>query len=119
MVGDAVSESRARRRIREAVERFGYQLVSLEWEPIGMGAEMCGPSGGWTGDIEGPEGIEYSAVMGYNVEHALDWIDDWVKPVEPCACPKADRLGRQRAQLQNHTANCRYFLTYRLPWFAG
>lgn len=28
-----MAESRARRRIREAVESRGYRLVSLEWEP--------------------------------------------------------------------------------------
>jgi len=124
-----MGESRARRRIRKAVELFGFRLVSLEWEPITAGAEKSGPCGGWLGYIERQDGGMIDAhwtgspgrvgVAGYNVEHVLDWIDEFVRPVDPCVCPRADPVARQRAQLQNHTADCRYYLTYRLPWFAA
>lgn len=119
VVAKRIGESDARRRIREAVELFGYRLVSLEWEPVGRGAEMEGPSGGWLGYIERPDGqhLDASDIMGYSADGVLDWIDNFVRPVEACDCPKADPVARLRAQLQNHQPKCRYFLKYRLSWF--
>lgn len=41
-------ESRARRRIRQAVESRGYALVSLDYEPWYNAGEMCGIGGEWS-----------------------------------------------------------------------
>lgn len=120
-----MAESRARRRIRKAVELYGYRLDSLEWEPVGLGAEMEGPSGGWRGEITFPDGRSPDMnagegecyVLGYSVDHVLDWIDLFVRPVDPCGCPQSDYVARQRAQIQTHGPECRYHLTYSLPWF--
>ncbi len=123
-----MSESRARRRIRQAVELYGYRLVRLDWEPVSAGAEKSGPDGGWFGEIERADGVVSDplsggdhAVLGYNVEHALDWIDEFVKPVEPCghSWTIENSLARKRAQVQTHPEGCRYHLTYSLPWFAS
>ena len=113
-----MNETRARRRIRQAVELFGYRLVSLDWEPLGIVVEKSGQEGGWYGMIDPPyrHGID---ILGYNVEHVLDWIDEFVDPIDPCGCKWADPLARKRAQVQTHGPDCRYHLTYSLPWFAS
>ena len=41
-----MTESRARRRIREAVESRGYAIESIEYEPWYNAGEKCGIGGG-------------------------------------------------------------------------
>src|SRR5678815_4529158 len=116
-LSDGPRETRARRRIREAVELYGYRLIRLDYEPMSAGAEKAGPDGGWFGEIERADGLKEDplssgdhAVLGYNVEHALDWIDQFVKPVEPCGdvWTTENALARRRAQVQTHGPDCRY-----------
>lgn len=39
--------SRQRKQIERFCEMLGLEIDVLEWEPIGVCGEMCGPSGGW------------------------------------------------------------------------
>ena len=104
---------------------FGYRLVRLDWEPLSAGGEKTGLDGGWLGDIEradgAPIGSGESVLLGLNVEDVLDWIDRFVTPVDPCGhkWTTENALARQRAQVQTHGPDCRYHLTYSLPWFRG
>ena len=43
-----MSETRARRRIRQAVESRGFKVEALDWEPIYDSGEMGGAAGGWS-----------------------------------------------------------------------
>jgi hypothetical protein len=43
-----MAESRARQRIRKAVESRGYTVLAMEWEPWTPGGEKEGICGGWT-----------------------------------------------------------------------
>jgi hypothetical protein len=72
--------SRARDRIRRAVEAKGYRLTELTWEPWGRAVEKEGIPGGWEGYVEPqPEGLHGTpAVMGLSVDEALEWIRDWL-----------------------------------------
>ncbi len=75
-----MSETRARRKIRRAVEAKGYTLTELTWEPWGRAAEKEGIPGGWEGYVE-PEPRGYPgvpAVMGLSVDEALEWIDQFL-----------------------------------------
>jgi hypothetical protein len=71
-----VPESRARRKIREAVEAKGYSLVELTWEPWGKAAEKEGISGGWWGRVEPDPSTPGSS--------GLDWFGglSWQEAVE-------------------------------------
>jgi len=82
-----MAETRARRRIRQAVEAKGYRLRSLTWEPWGSAAEKSGPSGGWFGEVEPPWGINLDTgrqwvfpgddLCGLSVKDVLDAIVRW------------------------------------------
>lgn len=77
-IADTVPETRARRRIRLAVEAKGYKLTHLEWEPWGASAEKSGIPGGWYGEVE-PKyqewGFPGNEIMGLSVDEVLDWIE--------------------------------------------
>jgi len=77
-----VSESRARRRIRRAVQAKGYELTELSWSPWGRAAEKEGIPGGWEGYVEPkPSDLHGTpAVMGLSVDEALDWIEEFLPP---------------------------------------
>uniref|UniRef100_UPI001A7E0D39 hypothetical protein n=1 Tax=Mycobacteroides abscessus TaxID=36809 RepID=UPI001A7E0D39 len=49
-----MSETRARRRIREAVESRGYAIESIDYEPIYNAGEMAGLAGGWWVELDRP-----------------------------------------------------------------
>lgn len=72
-------ETRARRRIREAVEATGRTVDLIEWEPIHAGGEMQGAAGGWT-VMASPD----EHALGYNLAEVLEWISTW-EPVEAAA----------------------------------
>lgn len=61
--------SRNEKRIRDAIAAVGGTCKSVTWEPVGRGAEMCGPSGGWL--VDGFEPI------GYSTEQALAYIAEF------------------------------------------
>jgi hypothetical protein len=64
------SETRARRRIREAAERHGLEVESAYWQPIGQMIEMQGHDGGWTVFIKG-----YGVATGYSCDDVIESID--------------------------------------------
>jgi hypothetical protein len=43
-----MSETRARRRIREIANQYEFVVEDIEWRPIGAMIEMSGREGGWT-----------------------------------------------------------------------
>ncbi len=61
-----VAESRARRKIREAVEARGYTIHDLTWEPWGRAAEKEGIPGGWWFRV-GPDPTPHGS-------SGLDWF---------------------------------------------
>ena len=71
-------ESRARRKIRQAIEAKGWTLDWLEWEPIRLGGEKSGPEGGWYGEAIAPSGGS-DWVMGYSWQEAVKWVDDFLQ----------------------------------------
>jgi len=113
-----MTETRARRRIREAVESRGYAVERLEWEP---GYD----SGGWTLILDRdyvPNSSPGNDLYGYNVEEVLASIDYWLRPTEPCTCDlKHDPLTACRLledpEKPTHDTECRWHIRYRLPWW--
>jgi hypothetical protein len=74
--------SRARRKIREAVEVRGAKIVELTWRPVGQMVEMSGREGGWTLFAEWPDGTEDHA-LGYSWQDVVEWIEsNWLFPEE-------------------------------------
>lgn len=72
-----MSETRARRKIREAVEARGWSIDVMRWEPIGAAAEMAGPSGGWYLEVRAASGgVDW--VLGYSWQECLRWIDEFL-----------------------------------------
>jgi hypothetical protein len=122
-----MSETRARRRIREAVESRGRVLTRLTWEPWGAAAEKEGIPGGWYGELQ-PVGTDTRAaigigiddVMGLSVEETIAWVDEFLLPPEYCGCtashsPLHPLIGEDERGL--HGPHCKYHLRYRLPWW--
>lgn len=77
--------SRARDKIIAAAQARGYEVVELNWEPIGPAAEKEGPSGGWWGRVEpdpsgpGSSGLDWFG--GYNWQDAVAFIEQFMPPV--------------------------------------
>lgn len=46
--------SRGEAKIRKALQRKGYNVGEVTWEPIRKGGIMCGPEGGWHVEILRP-----------------------------------------------------------------
>jgi hypothetical protein len=118
------SETRARRRIRKAIESRGFTVESIEWEPWYDGGEMSGICGGWsvttTEDFR-PHTHPGNDVCGLSVEDTLADID-WSIPAGPCACirprhyhPSVPIKGDPQKPL--HDPDCEWFIRYRLPWW--
>ena len=70
------NESRARRKIREAAERYGLTVLWASWTPIGAGAEMSGASGGWEVGFGDDDLIDYA--LGYSWPGVIESIDSQV-----------------------------------------
>ena len=76
-----------RDRIVRHVESAGWKVNWIEWEPIGLGGEMEGPSGGWQAEIT--DGERTDMAMGYNWQQAIAWADniiagEWL--TDPLSC---------------------------------
>lgn len=121
-----MAETRARRRIREAVESRGYQVETLEWEPIYYAGEMEGDAGGWLVILDRPY-LERTRpgdeLYGLSVEEVLAAVDYWLPPAEPCECDRAhDPIAAVRVkgdpQRPTHGIDCPHHITYRLRWWA-
>lgn len=121
MTATVTTETRARRRIRAAVESRGYALVSLEWEPWEDQGEKSGIGGGWYGQLD----RSYRAntwpgndIMGLSVDETIAWVDQFVDPPEQCECPNRDGYPlNARAPGGCHEQSCRWHLRYWLRWW--
>lgn len=120
-----MSETRARRRIRQAVESRGYSVEFIDYEPWYNAGEMMGIGGGWTVEVDRPylqncwPGNE---LHGLSVEEILADIDYWLKPAEPCGCDLKHHASlaanvKGDPQRTTHDPDCRHHIKYRLPWW--
>jgi len=69
--------SRNKDKITKALNKKGYTIAEIYWEPIGSAPIMCGNSGGWY--VETNEYIEtqYGFILaGYNVNEILEQIEE-------------------------------------------
>ncbi len=87
-----MSESLARRKIRQAVEAHGYRLVELTWEPWGAAAEKEGIPGGWEGWVDPvPTNSDVTSlnsdaedtyrnpdIMGLSWQEAVEWVEHFI-----------------------------------------
>ena len=78
--------SAAKTRIIRQAESQGWTVTSIEWEPVGAGAEKAGPSGGW--EIELERGDEGEWAGGYNEAQVTEWIRNLDRPLrtDPFSC---------------------------------
>lgn len=120
-----MAETRARKRIREAVESRGYRIESIEWEPIYMGGEKEGACGGWTVILDRrflENTFPGDDLYGLSVEEVLAGIDYWLQPERPCPCDRR-HSAMTAARLINdpdkptHDASCAWHIPYRLRWW--
>ena len=120
-----MAETRARRRIRQAVESRGFQVKSLQWEPWYDAGEMSGIAGGWMLILDRPYlGSTHPGddLCALSVEELLAQIDYWLKPDGECPCDRshsADMAARliNDPQKPTHGSECRFHIRYRLPWW--
>jgi hypothetical protein len=120
-----VNETRARRRIRQAVESRGYQIKELTWESWYNAGEKNGIGGGWTVVVDRPylpNSIPGDDLFGLSVEEVLADIDYWLQPSDPCDCDRrhsamtAARLIND-PQKPTHNPGCQWHIRYKLPWW--
>lgn len=122
------SETRARRRIREAVESRGYSVESLDWETPYYAGEGMGMAGGWELILDRPcfENTHPGDDLGgLSVDELIGVIDWSIVPPQPCDCypdgrrprrlPTHPLVGDPSEPL--HAEGCRWRLTYRLSWW--
>lgn len=67
-------KSAARVKIEKFAAMIGVKFTSLEWEPIGRGGEMQGPSGGWQGQFAALDPMDSELegdFYGYNADEAI------------------------------------------------
>lgn len=121
-----MSESRARKRIRLAVESRGFTLESLGWERPYNAGEMMGIGGGWTGttvEQMRPNTYPGNEFDGLNVEDCLADIDWSMRPNEPCACERPQGFHPRGgvkgwpSQVGMHDKGCRWHISYHLTWW--
>lgn len=120
-----VKETRARRRIRKAVESRGYAVTAITYEPWYNAGEMMGIAGGWSVALDRPY-LERTwpgdDLHGLSVEEVLASIDYWLKPEDPCECARthdpiiaAGLKGDPKRP--THGAECPHHIKYHLPWW--
>lgn len=82
--------TRAREAITAQAESQGWVVTRIDWEPIGLGAEMEGPSGGWAIDLRRRDTTETEWAGGYNVAQVIQWIKNfdlnYAEREDPFAC---------------------------------
>lgn len=118
-----MAETKARRRIREAVESRGRSLVSLDWEPWGNGGEKSGITGGWFGTLDGYDDDPLCGrheIMGLSVDETVAWVDEFIKAPEPCDCPPNEESPfLSMVPTSKHNTGCRWHLKYTMRWWGG
>lgn len=118
-----MSETRARRRIRKAVESRGYGILNLEWESWYETGE--GPGGGWSMILDRdylPNTRPGNDMYALSVEELLAEIDYWLKPDGDCGCDRTHSAGGAARLINDpkkptHGADCEWHIRYRLPWW--
>ena len=122
-----MSETRARKRIRQAIESRGHIVESIEWEPIYHGGEKSGLCGGWTVTTVHsflPNTWPGNDILGLSVEEVLADIDWSIRPTEPCDCERPRHYHplvpiKGDPQMALHDKGCRWFIAYRLRWWTS
>lgn len=120
-----MSETRARQRIRKAVESRGYAVEELYWEPIYYAGEGFGMAGGWYLQIDRPYAERTypgDELGGLSVEELLADIDWSLEPPEPCACDRRHNAitaagVKGDPQKTTHDPSCKWHISYRLRWW--
>lgn len=120
-----MAETRARRRIRAAIESRGYHIESIEWEPVYYAGEMSGMAGGWTVLIDRPylpNTWPGNDLGWFDVEGVLAQVDYWLKPEGACACDRThDPLTAARLKgdpkKPTHGHECDFHIPYCLRWW--
>lgn len=125
-----MTETKARRRIREAVESRGHSVEEMTWEPIYYEGEKSGMGGGWW--ITLTEGYghngQYDDLYGLSVEEVLASVDYSLRPSGACDCDQGMRPGsdiprhpliRLKGQPEKplHEPSCKWYIAYRLRWW--
>jgi hypothetical protein len=111
-----VAESRARRQIRQAVEKKGGRLINLAWLPPRW-EENLGPVGGWSLEAEHPRQPNPSVPMhaqGHNLATVLEEIASWpaasTQPPSPQAevqdCERCGGTGKEKCGCASHRPDC-------------
>ncbi|MCG3206268.1 MAG: hypothetical protein KCHDKBKB_03002 [Elusimicrobia bacterium] len=78
--------SRGESKIRKALQRKGYNVGAVTWEPIRKGGIMCGPEGGWHVEILRPRPDSVSAdLLAYSCGEMLLEIEGLPRQNEPSA----------------------------------
>jgi hypothetical protein len=62
--------SRNKNKIIKTLAKYNLTAITLDWQPIGIAYEMCGPCGGWL--VETNEGDTY---MAYNINELINYIE--------------------------------------------
>ena len=121
-----MSETRARKRIRLAVESRGFTLESLDYETPYNAGEMAGIGGGWYGatvELIWPNTFPGNEFCGLNAEDVLADIDWSLRPTEPCDCERPQGFHPRGgvkgwpSQVGMHDPDCRHYIKYRLTWW--
>lgn len=122
-----MNETRARQRIRKAVENRGFKVLTMDWEPWYNGGEMSGICGGWLVETDRPwepNCNHGSEATGLSVDEVLAYIDYFFTPDDPCDCYPGNspdrmpmRLLKDEAEGVLHNPKCRWRIEYRLPWW--
>ena len=120
-----MTESRARRRIRQAVESRGYAITSIDYEPWYNAGEKCGIGGGWSIELDRPyleNCFPGNELGGLSVEEVLAEIDYWLRPEGTCDCdrrhhPVMAANVKGDPQKPTHGPDCPHHIKYRLPWW--
>jgi len=66
--------SRKKDKITKALKNKGYEVIKIEWTPIGGSPIMSGPEGGWYVDYESD--IDGGTILGYNIQEVMDEIEN-------------------------------------------
>lgn len=120
-----MAETRARRRIRQAVESRGYSVQKLTWASWYDGGEMLGICGGWDLFLDRgylPNTFPDNQLGALTVEELLAQIDYWLKPDEMCDCDRSHSADMAAGRINDpqkptHGTECRWHIRYRLHWW--
>lgn len=121
-----MTETRARRRIREAVESRGYAIETIDYEAPYNAGEMMGLGGGWWITLDRPyleRSFPGNELGGLSVDEVLADVDYWLKPDSPCACDLSRRHPIIAANVKGdpqrptHDPGCRHHIKYHLRWW--